>query len=118
MAVAAAVPPPATPVVVAPAAPAAPAPVPAPVPAPAPAAPASPHVRVFHHPLRAALSWRPSAGASSYRVYRGDRLVATARTAAWTDRGVRSGVRYRYTIVAVARTGRASRPARVTLTAR
>ena len=118
VAVAAAVPPPATPVVVAPAAPAAPAPVPAPVPAPAPAAPASPHVRVFHHPLRAALSWRPSAGASSYRVYRGGRLVATARTAAWTDRGVRSGVRYRHTIVAVARTGRASRPARVTLTVR
>ncbi len=46
------------------------------------------------------LAWSASAGATSYKVYRGPTLVQTLSATTWTDSGLANGTSYSYTVVA------------------
>ncbi len=62
------------------------------------------------------LTWKSSAGATSYTVYRNGKKVATTTTTAYTDAGLRAATRYSYSVTATnaVGTGPASAPVTVT----
>ncbi len=69
----------------------------------------------------ATLTWRRSSddvGVTGYRIARDGTTVATAAGSArsWTDSGLQGGRSYRYTVRAVDRVGKRSRPASATVT--
>jgi hypothetical protein len=71
-----------------------------------PAVPGRPRAR--SGPRRIALSWAPVAGARSYRVYRGARLVARTRATSRVLGGLSAGVAQRLSVAAVDAAGNSS----------